>query len=202
MEKEVKAAIIAALGTIMVAVIGIYANSFFHPEDPTNSQLPIVWNFDDARENLDGWERTGTTVPWKTLSDTVEWHDKWGDAEGVIVIDSCYKPAENIDAAAGIKKSMHIPSKAKSLVADIVKIEQDGGIRFAIMGSSGSHILGEERLSGRTKKTVSYDITKWAGESVTLEIMSFGWGVPTGTCPAGTENCCGEYIGLDKVEII
>ena len=207
METQVKVAIIGGC----ITIIGILLTYSLHlppftgesplvMNDPGDS-LPITWDFLDS--SLDGWERTGTTLPWKTLSDSVVWYSNWGDGDNVVVFDSCDKPSQNVYSTTGIKKSVDIPTNAKSLVADILKIEEDGGIRFMISDSTGNHLIGEEHLSGREKRTVSYSIAKWAGQTVIIKIMGFGWGgAATESCPEDTKACCGEYIGLDKIEII
>ena len=169
-----------------------------------STQVVVNLIFDFLDPSLDGWNRTGTSIPWKTLSDSVAWHETWGVATGVVVMDSCHKPSANIDTSCGIEKSIHIPSTATNLIASILKIGEDGAMTFKLIDSQSNEImLGTEYLVGNEKKTVSYSIKPWAGQDVTLKIMSIGWGgVPTPSCPADTNACCGEYIGLDKVEIV
>jgi len=168
------------------------------------TQVVVHLTFDFLNPSLDGWERTGTSIPWKTLSDSVAWHETWGGATGVVVLDSCHRPSANIDTSCGIKKSIHIPSTATNLIANILKLKEDGAMIFKLIDPQGNEItLGTEYLVGSQQKTVSYSIRPWAGKDVTLKIMSFGWGgEPTPSCSADINACCVEYIGLDKVEIV
>jgi hypothetical protein len=91
------------------------------------------------------------------------------------------------------------------LDAVIVKYGNDGGIRFVLIDESGSsHILGEHILSGIVKESHSYDISSWAGETVTLDIKTFGYGTTAtkgNSCAEESKACCGEFIGIDSLQI-
>jgi hypothetical protein len=162
----------------------------------------LSWDFD---KDLEGWERVGTAAPFKTegLFGAVKWEEKIGDSIGVINMDACY--GKEVNASAGIKKIIKIPINAKRLDTVIVKYGNDGGIRFVLIDESGSsHTLGEHILSGIVKESHSYDISSWAGETVTLDIKVFGYGTTAtkgNSCTEESKACCGEYIGIDSLQI-
>ncbi len=150
-----------------------------------------LYNFDT---NLDGWERTGTIAPWQgyTLEEAVKWHSQWGGGYGVIVMDACNNPDYGIDASAGIKNSVKLSENAEMLTINALKEAFDGGIRVVLIDSYDRSILGEEILTAGSRKRLSYDISRWAGKMVTIEIKAFG---------AGEDRCYFEYIGIDSVEV-
>jgi len=199
MDKDIKVALIGGFVTLLVAII-----SLIHPSDPNhlkseeNNSEPFVlsWGFD---KGLEDWDRTGTAPSWKNngLEGAVQWHGEWANSIGIVVMDAC-----NEDSA-GIEKRIFIPNNMKSLVANAAKYEQDGGIRFKIIDSSGPHLLGEAILRGREKRTFSYDISKWSGMNVVVQVKAFGYGDNNTTnCQEGSEACCGEYVGLDRIELV
>jgi hypothetical protein len=183
---------------IIISFIGYSLNNRTSTND--RESLPIVWTFS---KDLDGWDRIGTILEWKPSGESPEWKQNFGDSAGVVVMDSCNKSTENppINATSGIKKDLRLPSEATKLVADIVKDSNDGAIIFSLIDANGKEkLLGIKYLVGRQIMPVSYDISSWAGQAVTLKILSFGWGEDGDEegCPAA---CCHEYVGIDKVEI-
>jgi len=158
------------------------------------------WDFDI---NFQGWERVGEVAPWHgyTLRDGANWQNQWGSSQGIIILDACNIPEKNINASAGIKKSIKVPSWARKLVIDMVKQGSDGGARLALMDLEGEHLLAEEILKDGDKKKVSVDISPWSGEVVTLVVKAFGAGNRC-DCGPGTSKCCQEQIGIDTIELL
>jgi PKD repeat protein len=150
------------------------------------------WNF---YEDLNGWNRTGYLIKDnEDLTKKVLWLALSWDAFGLVLVDGCH---EN---GVGIEKNIRLSKKAKLLHVTALKGGLDGGIRFIINDSEGPHIIGSETLSGNDKRTFSYDISGWAGETILLQIKGFGYGTNK-TTECEDPDCCGEYIGVDKVEI-
>lgn len=150
----------------------------------------LYWGFD---KNFEGWERTGSIAPWQTIESGIFWTDRWTNSQGVdlgiqgvIVIDACN------DASGGIRKNVVLPLRAQNLIANVAKHEMDGTVKFLLTDSTGTYELGEEYLSGKTVKQLSYDVTKWRGKKVTLEVKAIG---------SGTNTCYGEHIGVDWIKI-
>jgi hypothetical protein len=201
MEKEVKVALISGGITLVGIILAYMLNAWpiMQAVDAPKSE-DMIWNFE---KDLEGWERTGSAPLWKTdgLKGAVKWHGEWGDCLGIVVMDAC--TANDQNASAGIKNTINIPKTAKWMVADVAKYEQDGGIRFTLLDSTGPHIIGEEILSGREMRTLSYDISKWAGKTVIIEVKAFGYGdEKTVGCQKGSEACCGEFVGLDSIKVM
>lgn len=186
----------------IIKLAGSPSNSIQNSSETPGSNN-LIWEFD---KDLEGWNRIGIAAPWKSegLEGAVKWRGEWADGIGVIVIDAC--DAEQINASAGIMNSVKIPKNAKRLEAIITKMENDGGIRFILIDDSGiKHILGERVLSGRVKEVLTYNISQWAGKPVTLEIMAFGYGTNAtkgNACSYESKACCGEYVGVDSVQIV
>ncbi|OPY55254.1 MAG: hypothetical protein A4E49_00555 [Methanosaeta sp. PtaU1.Bin112] len=173
------------------------------------SELLVVieseWNFE---KDLDGWNRTG--IPFNIhatgeadLTKEVFWFatSYAADCIGIVTIDGCNEKSEKY--SVGIEKNIRLSNKAKFLRVTALKGDHDGGISFIIIDSAGKHFLGNETLSGIDKRfdkiTFSYDISSWAGETVLIQIKGFGYGTNKTDC--ATPECCGELIGIDKVEI-
>jgi hypothetical protein len=169
----------------------------------TNSDQ-YYWSFDN---DFQGWERTGSVPPWHTMESAIQWYDQWGGAQGVIVIDACESSPSGyqaVHAKGGINKSVLLPKDADEAIFSIVRAGHDGGIRFLLKDLEGQHVLGEEVLSGTIIKTVAYDISAWRGKSVLLEVQTFGAGTDDSGCVGSSHGCgpcCGEYVGIDKIEI-
>lgn len=159
------------------------------------------WNFD---KDLDGWNRTGIPITVHAtgeadLTKQVFWFATSYnlDSTGIVTIDGCNEWKDKY--SVGIEKNIRLSKKAKLLSVTALKGGHDGGIRFIIIDSEGENFIGNETLSGIDKKTFSYDISRWAGETILLQIKGFGYGTNTTDC--AFPECCGEQIGIDKVEI-
>ncbi len=165
----------------------------------------LYWNFD---KGFEGWERTGSVPPWHTMESAIQWYDQWGGAQGVVVIDACECRLcgdEGIHAKGVIKKTVTLPQNVKTITFNVVRVNHDGGVRFAILDSEGQHVLGEEILSGEITKQLSYDVSAWRGKAVTLEVQTFGAGIDATGCACPDPRyecglCCGEYVGIDWVK--
>jgi hypothetical protein len=159
----------------------------------------VCWGFD---EGFQGWERTGTAGPWHgyTLRDAVKWQEQWAGSQGVLVLDACDLSAQGINASAGIMNTIKVPAWAKKLTVDVVKQEGDGGARIVLNDSKGDHVLVEEILKRGESKSLTHDLTPWAGEIVTLEISAFGAGDQNG-CGPERNRCCQEQIGVASVQV-
>jgi hypothetical protein len=164
----------------------------------------LYWGFD---KDLDSWERTGTVPPWNNMEGGIKWHDRWGGAQGVILLDACESTPSGyqaVHAKPSIKKTITIPQNANIVIFNVVQNTHDSGIRFLLTDSEGQHILGEEILSGVVSRELPYDISVWRGKTVTLEVQGFGAGTDDSGCvgsPHGCGSCCGEFPSIDSVTI-
>ena len=159
-------------------------------------------NFDNG---FDGWDLTGTFVPWAgyTLETDNKWYGQWAGARGVIVLDAGNLPRRGIDASAGIQKTIELPNNAKYIEFDVVKLDHDGGFRATLTGPDGERkVLGEQILQGGDMRTLTYDVSQWAGETVTLGGWAFAAGIDATGCDSDAGKCCWEYIGIDSIKII
>jgi hypothetical protein len=167
---------------------------------------PEPWKFDYGfNSDFDGWELTGTAVQWpgNTLESDNKWYDHWAGAQGVIVLDGAYLPRAGINASPGIIKTIHLPISAKLVTFKVVKEDHDGGFRADLIDPNGErHILGEQILYGGDQKTMTYDISQWAGKAVTLGAWAFGAGTDASRCgDADAGKCCWEFMGIDSIQI-
>jgi hypothetical protein len=159
----------------------------------------LYFGFDNGFE---GWERTGTVPQWAgyTLDDGIKWYNEWARVQGIIVIDAGYLPRREIDASSGIRRTIDLPIDARSVTFKVVKQDHDGGFRAVLVDTSGDrYILGEQILYGGDRKTITYDISQWAGKTVTLEARAFPAGTDTSGCDSDAGKCCYEYIGIDSI---
>jgi hypothetical protein len=209
MKMELWVALIGAGAIIIAAFISSFQpspnppvpNVFVVPAEYGNTnQHQLYWGFD---KDLGGWERSGSVAPWHNMESGIKWYDLWGDAQGVIVIDACESTpsgSQAVHAKGGIKKIVTLPQNAKEITFDVVRVDHDSGIRFLLNDSEGQHTLGEEILSGPVIRQLSYDISAWRGETVTLEVQTFGAGTDDSGCVT-SGSCCSEYIGIDWAKI-
>jgi hypothetical protein len=202
-----KLPIIASL--LMLSLIII---NFIHPIFPDGNMVLIKndfsgyeWNFS---KDLDGWESFGWTPSWGRLNTQTKWQQEWPENSGcfgVIVLDACGDRTP--EHFGGIQKTIKLPAGAARLLIDAVKHENNGGIRIILLDINGENLLDEKILSGTERKLLQYNISRWAGHTVTLQIRSFGYGEggpDENICEPGNMDsfCCGEHIGLNSIQII
>ena len=163
------------------------------------------WNFS---KDLDGWESFGWTPSWGRLNTQTKWQQEWPENSGcfgVIVLDACGNRTP--EHFGGIQKTIKLPIGAARLLIDAVKHENNGGIRIILLDIKGENLLNEEILSGTERKLIQYNISKWTGQTITLQIRSFGYGEggpDENMCYPGNMDsfCCGEHIGLNSIQIM
>jgi hypothetical protein len=133
-------------------------------------------------------------------NDEVRWFEAWGGARGVVVLNACDCGAE---WQGTISKTIKLPQSTDNLCVNVVKNGYDGEVEFYISDSKEKFKLGSEILSGKVQKELSYNISRWVGKEVTIEISAHGAGTmmdPISECFCGT--CCNEFIGIDWIKIL
>ena len=172
---------------------------------PVPTMTPIKWDFSTG---YDGWSALAMPATFDDGNPT-EWHNNYVNSQGVITLDACKCPWDDIGSRSAIYQRLTIPINARNLLISVLKSDYggdmtDGGLRIIFKSSQDDNgqILYERVIKAKNSEIISIPFSsQYLGKSEIIQIEAFGAGSGGHDgCPCGG-TCCFESVGIDSIEM-